>query len=84
MRKVVDDSGKEKKLALLRAHPDLAGKLAIATFSTEKKEEDTTKTSSSSSEKETLTTHSTKEQKGAGLDQCTETEFNRFHELNKV
>ena len=29
-RTVVDEAGEEKQLALLRAHPDLAGKLAIA------------------------------------------------------
>jgi len=29
-RTVVDEAGREKQLALLRAHPDLAGKLAIA------------------------------------------------------
>lgn len=30
MRQVVEDSGAERKLALLRAHPDLAGRAAIA------------------------------------------------------
>jgi 2-oxo-4-hydroxy-4-carboxy-5-ureidoimidazoline decarboxylase len=30
LRTNVDDAGDEKKLALLRAHPDLAGKLAIS------------------------------------------------------
>ncbi|MBA8901465.1 2-oxo-4-hydroxy-4-carboxy-5-ureidoimidazoline decarboxylase [Phyllobacterium sp. P30BS-XVII] len=29
-----------------------------------------------------LTTHSTSEQKGAGLDRLTDTEFNEFHRLN--
>ena len=30
MRKVVEDSSRDRQLALLRAHPDLAGKLAVA------------------------------------------------------
>ncbi|MCZ2723012.1 2-oxo-4-hydroxy-4-carboxy-5-ureidoimidazoline decarboxylase [Marinomonas sp. 15G1-11] len=30
MQKIVDDSSKESKLALLNAHPDLAGKAALA------------------------------------------------------
>lgn len=30
MRKVVEDSPRDRQLALLRAHPDLAGKLAVA------------------------------------------------------
>lgn len=30
MRQVVDDADQERKLALLQAHPDLAGKLAVA------------------------------------------------------
>ena len=30
MARIVDDAGFEKKLALLKAHPDLAGKLSIA------------------------------------------------------
>ena len=30
LRDVVDDADREKQLALLRAHPDLAGKLAVA------------------------------------------------------
>ena len=30
LRNVVNDAGKEKQLTLLRAHPDLAGKLAVS------------------------------------------------------
>ena len=30
LRNVVDDAGKDKQLSLLRAHPDLAGKLAVS------------------------------------------------------
>jgi OHCU decarboxylase len=50
-----------KQLALIRAHPDLAGRAAISGA---------------------LTVASTAEQAGAGLDQCTPAEFERFRELN--
>jgi OHCU decarboxylase len=51
----------EERLGVLRAHPDLAGKLAVAGQ---------------------LTEESRNEQKGAGLDRLTETEFARFTDLN--
>jgi OHCU decarboxylase len=51
----------EEKLKVLRAHPDLAGKLAVAGE---------------------LTLDSRQEQSGAGLDRLTETEFDRFTDLN--
>lgn len=50
-----------EKLALIRAHPDLAGKAAAAGH---------------------LTDDSNIEQASAGLDQCTEDELKRFHQLN--
>jgi OHCU decarboxylase len=50
-----------RQLALIRAHPDLAGRAAI---------------------RGELTAASSAEQGGAGLDQCTPTEFERFRELN--
>ena len=49
------------RMALIRAHPQLAGKAAIAGE---------------------LTESSTREQRGAGLDQCTPEEFARLTELN--
>ena len=49
-------------MALLNAHPDLAGKLAIAGK---------------------LTAHSTKEQAGADLQNCTIEEFDQFQKLNR-
>lgn len=61
MLQVVEHAGLDKQLALIRAHPDLAGKAALAG---------------------NLTTESTSEQKGAGLDRLTEQELNKFHELN--
>lgn len=50
-----------EQLALIRAHPQLAGKAAIAGD---------------------LTAASAREQRGAGLDQCTPEEFAQLHALN--
>ncbi len=60
---LVEAAGNEPQLILLRAHPDLAGKLA--------------KTGA-------LTRESTSEQAGAGLDECTDAEFEEFTRLNEV
>ena len=57
----VEESGDTQQMAMLRAHPDLAGKLAVAGG---------------------LTLESRGEQAGAGLDQCSPVEFQRFQELN--
>jgi OHCU decarboxylase len=57
----VDQSDDERKLALIRAHPDLAGKAAISGD---------------------LTVESTAEQSSAGIDQCTQEEYQQFQELN--
>ena len=51
----------DEQLALIRAHPDLAGKAARAGQ---------------------LTDSSAREQAGAGLDQLTDAEFDRFNRLN--
>ncbi|MEM7281791.1 MAG: 2-oxo-4-hydroxy-4-carboxy-5-ureidoimidazoline decarboxylase [Pseudomonadota bacterium] len=61
MRNTVDGSSLGLRLALIRAHPDLAGRAAVAG---------------------SLSEASTSEQVGAGLDQCTKREFQRFSELN--
>ena len=50
-----------RQLALIRAHPDLAGRAAI---------------------RGELSAASSAEQAGAGLDQCTKAEFERFRDLN--
>ncbi len=63
MRDVVESAGHEPQLTLLRAHPDLAGKLAVAGK---------------------LTGESGSEQSSAGLDQCTEYEFEEFQRLNDL
>jgi len=58
---LVEAAGPEPQMLLLRAHPDLAGKLARGG---------------------SLTAESTSEQAGAGLDQCTQEEFDAFTRLN--
>jgi len=61
MADCVDNAATDKQLALIRAHPDLAGKAQVAGE---------------------LTAESTEEQASAGLDQCTENEYERFQALN--
>lgn len=61
MADAVAQAGEEAQMALIRAHPQLAGKAAIAGE---------------------LTESSTREQRGAGLDQCSPEEFARLTELN--
>jgi len=58
---VLGVASRDERLALIRAHPDLAGKAAV---------------------RGELTEASTSEQSGAGLDQCTAEEFERFQTLN--
>ncbi|CAD5262167.1 MULTISPECIES: 2-oxo-4-hydroxy-4-carboxy-5-ureidoimidazoline decarboxylase [Halomonadaceae] len=53
----------DEQIAVIRAHPDLAGKAALAGE---------------------LTQDSTREQAGAGLDQCTAAEFERFQRMNQA
>ncbi|MDZ7705214.1 MAG: 2-oxo-4-hydroxy-4-carboxy-5-ureidoimidazoline decarboxylase [Trueperaceae bacterium] len=60
---VVAAASLERKLELIRAHPDLAGKAARAG---------------------TLTESSTREQAGAGLDQLSDDEYERFQRLNEA
>ena len=59
---VVDTADPTEQLALICAHPELAGKEAEAG---------------------TLTTASTGEQRGAGLDQCSKEELERLRRLNE-
>jgi OHCU decarboxylase len=59
---IVDGATYAQQLTLLQAHPELAGKLAIAGE---------------------LTHESRREQAGAGLDQCSPAEFDRFQALNQ-
>ena len=61
MRKAVDAASVLEQDALIKAHPDLAGKLALSG---------------------SLTTSSTQEQAGAGLDQCSPRELKKFQKYN--
>ena len=61
MCEVVATADRKNQLALIRAHPQLAGKAAI---------------------RGELTAASTSEQLGAGLDQCSDGEFERITSLN--
>lgn len=58
---ILQQASRQQKLALILAHPDLAGKAAMSGE---------------------LTAESTSEQAGAGLDQCSAEEFDRFQRLN--
>lgn len=61
MGTVLREASPERQLEVIRAHPDLAGKAAVAGE---------------------LTDDSSREQAGAGLDQCTPEELARFERLN--
>lgn len=61
MAATVDAADEDARLALIRAHPDLAGRAAVAGR---------------------LTEASSREQAGAGIDQCTQQEYERFRDLN--
>ncbi|SEI93512.1 2-oxo-4-hydroxy-4-carboxy-5-ureidoimidazoline decarboxylase [Paraburkholderia diazotrophica] len=61
MSNAVETAGEAKQLALINAHPELAGKAAV---------------------RGELTAESTREQSGAGLDQCTQEEFDTLLRLN--
>ncbi|MDR5731803.1 2-oxo-4-hydroxy-4-carboxy-5-ureidoimidazoline decarboxylase [Caballeronia sp. LZ025] len=61
MSKAVETAGDEKQLALINAHPELAGKAAV---------------------RGELTAESTREQSGAGLNLCTQEEFDKLQSLN--
>lgn len=59
----VEGAGPERQLALLRAHPELAGRAAVQGEMTE---------------------HSTQEQGGSGLLNCSPEEFARLQEMNRA
>src|SRR5690606_13208128 len=61
----VDAADRDMKLALIRAHPDLAGKAAVGARPTGDTNQE-------------LTAASKAEQQSAGIDQCTKEEFERF------
>jgi len=59
----VEEAGPERQVALLRAHPELAGRAAVQGEMTE---------------------HSTQEQGGSGLLNCSPEEFGRLQALNRA
>lgn len=63
MSRAVETSGEAKQLALINAHPELAGKAAV---------------------RGELTAESTREQSGAGLNLCTQEEFDKLLALNSA
>ncbi|MCG5073625.1 2-oxo-4-hydroxy-4-carboxy-5-ureidoimidazoline decarboxylase [Paraburkholderia tagetis] len=63
MSAAVETAGEAKQLALINAHPELAGKAAV---------------------RGELTDESTREQSGAGLNLCTQEEFDRLQALNSA
>ena len=63
MSDAVETGGEARQLALINAHPELAGKAAV---------------------RGELTAESTREQSGAGLDQCTQEEFDKLLTLNRT
>ncbi|WP_217589426.1 2-oxo-4-hydroxy-4-carboxy-5-ureidoimidazoline decarboxylase [Burkholderia sp. GbtcB21] len=63
MSGAVETGGEARQLALINAHPELAGKAAV---------------------RGELTAESTREQSGAGLDQCTQEEFDKLLTLNRM
>lgn len=63
MGEILQQADIDQQIAVIRAHPDLAGKAALAGE---------------------LTQDSTREQAGAGLDQCSPVEFEHFQSLNQA
>ncbi|WP_244813609.1 2-oxo-4-hydroxy-4-carboxy-5-ureidoimidazoline decarboxylase [Caballeronia sp. Lep1P3] len=63
MSQTVETAGEDKQLALINAHPELAGKAAV---------------------RGELTAESTREQSGAGLNLCTQEEFDKLQSLNRA
>jgi 2-oxo-4-hydroxy-4-carboxy-5-ureidoimidazoline decarboxylase len=57
----IEAVSRERQIALIRVHPELAGKAAV---------------------RGELTDESTREQSGAGLNQCTAEEFEKLQQLN--
>jgi 2-oxo-4-hydroxy-4-carboxy-5-ureidoimidazoline decarboxylase len=68
----VNAADRERKLALIRSHPDLAGKAAVGAGPT------------GDNPNAELTVASRQEQQSAGIDQCTKEEYARFQHLNAL
>jgi OHCU decarboxylase len=70
-RRHVDAADHDIKLALIRAHPDLAGSAAVGARP------------AGDHPLSDLTPDSKNEQQSAGIDQCTPEEYKQFHKLNR-
>jgi OHCU decarboxylase len=69
--KHVNAADHERKLALIRSHPDLAGRAAVGARP------------AGDHPLSDLTPDSKNEQQSAGIDQCTPEEYKQFHKLNR-
>jgi len=84
----VNAADREKKLALIRSHPDLAGRAAVGAHAEGNRSELEsgvglrTATAGDHPLKD-LTPESRQEQQSAGIDQCTPEEYKQFHKLNR-
>jgi OHCU decarboxylase len=84
----VDAADHDKKLALIRAHPDLAGRAAVGAHAKgnrlELEPDVGLRTATAGDHSLTdLTPASKQEQQSAGIDQCTPEEYKQFHKLNR-
>jgi 2-oxo-4-hydroxy-4-carboxy--5-ureidoimidazoline (OHCU) decarboxylase len=84
----VDAADHDTKLALIRAHPDLAGRAAVGAHAegnrSELEPDLGLRTATAGDHPPTdLTPASKQEQQSAALDQCTPEEYKQFHKLNR-
>lgn len=82
---VIRQAGREEKLALLRAHPQLAmgiAKTGPRTPVCKRSPGAESRASTLPQQDEPLTESSQREQRGAGLDRCSPKEFAEFQKLN--
>ena len=84
----VNAACEDKKLALIRAHPDLAGKAAVGAHAEGNRPELEPRVAADGdcgrpTTDAELTPASRQEQQSAGLDQCTPEEYKQFHKLNR-
>jgi 2-oxo-4-hydroxy-4-carboxy--5-ureidoimidazoline (OHCU) decarboxylase len=87
-RRHVDAADHDKKLALIRLHPDLAGRTAVGAHAEGNRSElepgvGLPTATAGDHPLTDLTPASQQEQQSAALDQCTPEEYKRFHKLNR-
>jgi 2-oxo-4-hydroxy-4-carboxy--5-ureidoimidazoline (OHCU) decarboxylase len=84
--KHVNAADREKKLALIRSHPDLAGKAAVGAHAEGNRPGPGVGLRTATAGDHPLsglTEASKQEQQSAALDQCTPEEYKQFHKLNR-